>query len=175
MCIRDRKKEAVIKRCETLGNYYLEKLELTKHSNTNGNAAGFFVKALKEDWVSNKTVAKAKAVEATKKRHVAKKKLDKLSVQIDKLSKKKKAVNEPIISELIADNTILETAYNHVTKEMGTFMKNHLSAVLHLPIKEQYEKAPFFNSGVVVYLMENYPDQFKEAAAIDKQLSLIHI
>ena len=165
-----KKREEVINRCQTLENYYLEKLELTKHSNTNGNAAGFFVKALKEDWVNNKTVAKAKATKAAKERHAAQKKLEKLSAQIDKLSKKKKATIEPIIAELIADDNILEAAYDHVTQEMGEFMKKHLSDVLHLPIREQYKKALFVSSGVAVYLMENYPDPFKEVAAIDTQV-----
>lgn len=164
-----KKKEAVIKRCETLGNYYLEKLELTKHSNTNGNAAGFFIKALKEDWVNNKTVAKMKAMETAKKRSAAKKELEKLTAHIDKLSTKREEIKQPIIAELIRDDSILEAAYHHVTKEMGSFMKTHLKDVLHLPVREQYEKAIFISSGVGVYLMQNYPEQFKEAAAIDEK------
>jgi len=48
--------------------------------------------------------------------------------------------------------------------------KRNLSDVLHLPIREQYKKALFVSSGVAVYLMENYPDPFKEVAAIDTQV-----
>jgi len=167
------KKKAIEKRYETLGDYYLEKLELTKHSNTNGNAAGFFIKALKEDWVNNKTVAKAKAVEVQKKRHATKKKLEKLSAHIEKLSKKKEKIKQSIIADLIADDSILETAYNHATQEMGAVTKKHLSAsaILHLPIKKQYEKSIYVSSGIAVYLMENYPNNFKEAAAIEQKIT----
>ena len=48
-------------------------------------------------------------------------------------------------------------------------MRKHLEDVLHLPIREQYEKAIFISSGVGVYLMENYPEKFKEAVKIDKE------
>ena len=60
-------------------------------------------------------------------------------------------------------------AYHHTTKEMGAFMRKHLEDVLHLPIRKQYEESIHISSGVGVYLMENYPEQFKEAAAIDEK------
>jgi plasmid replication initiation protein len=165
-----KKREAVIKRCETLQSYYLEKLELTKYSANSGNAAGYFIKALKEDWVHSKTLKKAKAESAAKERTKAEKKLKSITAKIEKLSKQKEAAKTPIITKLIADDTILETAYNEVIAGMGSFMKKHYANVLHLPIREQYKKAIGISSGVGVYLMENYPDQFKEIATIDNQI-----
>ena len=53
---------------------------------------------------------------------------------------------------------------------MGSFMKKHDANVLHLPIREQYKKAVGISSGVGVYLMEHYPDSFKQVANIDKQI-----
>ena len=164
------KKKAIIERCETLGNYYLEKLELTKHSDTHDNAAGFFIRALKEDWVSNKALAKAKATNAIKKRAAAKKELEKLTKKIEQLSKKKKAVTSPIIEQLIANDSILQAAYDKTIEEMSDFIKNHISAVLHLPVKEQYQESVHVSSGIVVYLMKNYSEQFKEAHTIDKEI-----
>lgn len=163
-------KEQAIKRCQTLENYYLEKLELTKQSTTRDNAAGFFIKALKEDWKSSKAVKKAKAVETNKKRNTAKKELERLTKKIEQLSKKKKAVTSPIIEQLIADDSILQAAYDKTIEEMSNFIKNHISAVLHLPVKEQYQKSVHVSSGVVVYLMKNYSEQFKEAQTIDKEI-----
>lgn len=163
-------RDKAIKRCQTLENYYLEKLELAKQSTTKGNAAGFFIKALKEDWTTSKTVTKAKAIESTKKRSAAKKELEKLSKRIVLLSKKKKAVITPIIEELIKNDTILKTAYDSTIGEMGKFIKSHISTVLHLPIKEQYEQSIHISSGVVVYLMEHYSKRFTEANVIDTQI-----
>ncbi|MEM6359657.1 MAG: replication initiation protein [Bacteroidota bacterium] len=168
-----KKKQEVIKRCQTLGNYYLEKLELTKQSNTNGNAAGFFIKALKEDWVNNKTLAKAKSVAVAKRRSTAKKEIEKFSKKIDQLSKKKKTIISPIVESLIKDDSILQAAYNKTIEEMSTFIKNHIATVLHLPIREQYEQSVHISSGVGVYLFEHYPDHFSEVSAIDTKINEI--
>ena len=49
-------------------------------------------------------------------------------------------------------------------------MKEHISHVLHLPIKEPSTEAISISSGVGVYLMEHYPNRFKEASAIDGKI-----
>lgn len=167
------KREEVTKRCETLETYYFEKLELTKKSADSQNAAGFFIKALQQDWTNSKTLQKSKAETATKERNHAKKKLQNLTLKTEKLSKLKKDQKSPIIDELVANGTVLEAAYNTVVKDMGTFMKKHLSDVLGLPIKEQYEKSVSISSGVGVYLMKYYPDHFKEIVIIDKQIEVL--
>jgi len=100
---------------------------------------------------------------------MAKKELEKFSRKIDQLSKKKKALTAPIIKELIADATILQAAYDNTMKEMGNFIKSHIT-VLHLPIKEQYEQSIHISSGVVVYLMKNYSERFKQTTDLDKQI-----
>jgi len=82
-------------------------------------------------------------------------KLDKLSTTIERLSKKKTTTIAPIVTKLKGDDTILETAYNHATKEMGDFIKSLLSAVLHLPIREQYEQAVFISNSEYIMEMGN--------------------
>lgn len=163
------KKEGIIERCKTLENYYLEKLELTKHSTKSGNAAGLFIKALKEDWTSSKTIQNIKAETVAKDRSKAQKYLRSLTQKIDKLSNQRKTLKSAIITKLVANDSILEVAYKAVLESMSPYMKDHLSDVLHLPIKEQYAKAVGISSGVAVYLMEHYPDHFKEIVIIDKQ------
>jgi plasmid replication initiation protein len=171
--IEEKKKRAeVIKRCETLQNYYLEKLELTKQSATSENAAGYFIKALKEDWVHSKSLQKAKAENAAKERSKAAKKLRTITVTIEKLSKQKETIKTLIIAELLADDATLEKAYNTAMKGLGNFIKGQISDILHLPIRKQYEKSIHVSSRVGVYLFEQYPERFEEVNNITKQVEL---
>lgn len=164
------KKKEVIERCETLEAYYLEKLELTKHSAGNNKAAGFFIEALKKDWINSKAAQKAKANNTAKELAKAKKELQNITVKTEKLTIQKKELKAHIIAELINNDSILETAYKTVIESMSTYMKEHISNVLHLPIKEQYNEAISISSGVGVYLIEHYPERFKEAALLDGKI-----
>ena len=164
------KREAVTTRCETLQAYYLEKLELTRLSTDRENSAGYFIKALKEDWTNNKVAKKVKAVARTKERSSAKKQFSQLNQKIEILSAQKKSLKSPVIAELVANDEILEKAYHHVIEGMSKFMKEHIADIIHLPIRQQYEKTIGISSGVGVYLMEHYPDSFKQVANIDKQI-----
>lgn len=166
-------KDDIINRCQTLQNYYLEKLELTKHSADRDNAAGFFIKALKEDWTSSKALQKTKAIAKLKERKAAEKELSKMTAQIEQLSKQKKNIQIPIIEELLSDDTILNTAYDAVMKKMSGFTKRTVSNVLHLPVKEQYEKSMSISSSMRIYLFENYSNRFKQTNAIDTQIEQI--
>ena len=148
----------------------MEKLELTKHSANKDNAAGFFIKALKGDWISTKALQVAKAKESAKQRKEMVNKVKVLSAKIEKLSIQKDATKTPIIAELIADDTILKTAYDTVFSEMSNFMKQHNADVLHLPIREQYEKSVGINSGVNMYLLQNYADKFKQITEINAEI-----
>jgi Protein involved in initiation of plasmid replication len=169
----EKEKEAVINRIQTLENYYLEKLELTKHSGNRENAAGFFIKALKEDWTSSKALQKGKATSAMQKRKAVQDKLKKMTAKVDRLTQQKRDMQVPIIAELLADDTVLETAYNAVMEGMNSFLKRSLSDVLHLPIREQYEKTMRISSGMRIYLLEHYPERFEEANAIDQQIEKV--
>ena len=165
-----KQRESVIKRCQNLENYYLEKLKLTKQSANNENAAGYFIKALKEDWIHSKSLQKSKAENAIKERNKAAKQLKTITATIEKLSKQKEALKTPIIAELIANDTALETAYNAAMEGLGNFVKGQMSDVLHLPIREQYEKSIHVSSRVGVYLFKQYPEQFKEVNNIIEQI-----
>lgn len=160
----------VQERCKTLENYYLEKLELTKHSAKTDKAAGYFISALKEDWTNNNTLKKSKQEKAAKEIREARKQLDTTQSKLDKLSRLRESKKAPIIAELIAEEEVLQTAYDTTLAKMGSFMKKHIANVLHLPIKEQYEQAIAIGNGINIYLMENYPNRFEEVAAITTKI-----
>jgi len=165
-----KKREEVEKRCQNLETYYLEKLELTKKSANSGNAAGFFIKALKEDWINSKTLQKSKAEKGIKERRKAEKALKSLNSNIEKLNNQKKKLKASIIAQLIEETTILKAAYDNVIASMTDFMKGHISNVVNLPLREQYEQAVGISSGVDVYLMKHYSDHFKEVLPIDEKI-----
>ena len=158
------------KRCGTLEKYYLEKLELMKTGNPPENAAGFFIKALKEDWT---TPSKNKAVKTkadAEKLIKAKKKLKNLEMKIEKLKKEKKAIETPIYKKLLEDETILNSAYEAAVEKLGEFVKSNMTDVLKLPKLEQYEKNGFINAGIRVELSEKFSEKFEKAKLIENQI-----
>ena len=169
--IKEKKqRETVIKRCECLENYYLEKLELTKHSANSENAAGYFIKALKEDWVHSKSLQKSKAQTAAKDRSKAAKQLKIITGTIEKLLKQKEAIRTPIIADLLANDGDFEIAYNAAMEGLGSFIKKQISDILDLPIRQQYNESIHVSSRVGVYLFKTYPERFQEATAIDSKI-----
>ena len=165
------RRDAVIKRCERLENYYLEKLELTKQSANSDNAAGYFIKALKEDWTNSKTLQKSEAENAAKARNKASKRIKTIEATIKKLSKQREAEKTPIIAALITNDSDLETAYNAAMKGLGNFVKAQISDTLHLPIRQQYEQSIHVSSRVGVYLFDQYPERFEGVNKITEQIA----
>ena len=167
-------RESAKKRCTTLENYYLEKLELTKNSaSSKENAAGFFIKALKEDWATSKTLQKHKKNEAVLKRKQSETKLKQLENQLEKLTKERDTKKEAIIEQLIANDAVLKSAYKATMDSLGDFIKGTLSSVKHLPIREQYTEKMAINSGVNIYLQENYPEKFTSLQEIEGKVKNI--
>lgn len=160
----------VQERCKTLENYYLEKLELTKHSAKTDKAAGYFISALKEDWTNSKTLKKSKQEKAAKEIREARKKFEATQRRINQLSQLREDKKAPIIEKLIEEEGVLQTAYDATLAKMGSFMKKHIANVLHLPIKEQYEKAVSITNGINIYLMENYSNRFEEVINITTKI-----
>ena len=167
----EKKRKAAIKRCPTLGDYYLEKLELTKKSAPEENAAGFLISALKQDWGTTKTVQQHKNREAILRRKEAETTLKKFGRQIESLIKKRKSLIQPIIKNLIKDDRILETAYKAAMEGLGDFVRSHISSVKHLPIRQQYEQQTTIEQLTNAELAKMHPDKFISVREINDRIS----
>ena len=165
----EKRREIEQKRCTTIGNYYLEKLELTKNSaSSKDNAAGFLIKALKEDWATSKTVQKHKTNKAVLKRKEVEEALIKLERQLEKFTNEKKAKKRTIVEQL--DDATFESAYKAAMDSLGGFMRSHVSSVKHLPIRQQYDDRMSINSGVNIHLQEKYPEKFISLQPIEEKI-----
>ncbi|MEO1262056.1 MAG: replication initiation protein [Bacteroidota bacterium] len=172
--IQDKSKRVVAKeRCKTLENYYLEKLTLAERSKNKNNAAGFIIKALREDWVSDKTFREIKSREAIKKRKKKEREVKVLQDRLEKLAKKRDLVKAPIIEGLMIDDAVANSVYETVMGEMGSLLKKHLSEVSTLPIREQYEGSIFLKNGMNLELAERFPEKFSEVQVIQEQIDQI--
>lgn len=165
---------AARERCKNLEGYYQEKLALAERSNNQNNTAGFIIKALKEDWISDKTLRDHKIRVATKKQSEKENKIKALEKQVDELSVKRDALKAPVIEALMDDESIAKPVYEAVMGEMGEFMKKHLAKVLHLPIREQYKESVFIQNGMNVEFAKRYPDKFAEAQKAQVQIDQIN-
>jgi len=173
----DKKKAAIIKRCKTLENYYLEKLELTKKAANRDNAAGYFIKALKEDWTVAATTKKAKTSKLLQETSNAQNKYNKLQRLLVGETKKKKALEISISQELAKDNTLLQKAYKKAFASMSTFVKNQINAlgeaVLSLPIEEQYQQSFKIRLYVDMELKNLQPKKFLPVIEVNKKLNAL--
>ncbi|MBI1227779.1 MAG: RepB family plasmid replication initiator protein [Bacteroidetes bacterium] len=159
-----------IERCKNLEGYYREKLALAERSNSRSNTAGFVVKALREDWVSDKALQEHKGRVATKKHHDKENKIKALEKQVEELSRKWEGIKAPLVESLMADEAITKSVYDTVLDGMGGVMRQHLSKILHLPIFEQYNESPFIHSGMNVEFARRYPEQFAKAEEVLAQI-----
>jgi len=167
----EEKRVGALKRCKTIGNYYLEKIDLYENSpsaQAKENAAGFLISALKGDWTTSKNLQKAKSNEKAKGRKEAEKKIKALNLNIEKLSLQKDELNKPILAELISDKSILEIAHVRALETMGTFFQNNHRELLSKPIAEQYQANRFLAVSISMELYKMFPERFTEAAKLDK-------
>jgi len=161
--IMDEEKRAIAKqRCTNLNNYYLEKLELTKHSNTNNNSAGFLIKALKEDWISNKAVAKVKNTKLAEKKKEKKLQIISLEKQDTKLKKQYEELNNAALKPLINNEVELNLAFESIKSMFGftQFFKPSSSLI------KNYNQNNFIASAIDAFFRTKYPEKFKASKAI---------
>lgn len=178
---KEEEKEAIIQRCKTLENYYLEKLELTKQASNSDNAAGYFIKALKENWTSGAAVKKSKDKKKRVEQSSAKRQYDQLQRQVTVGMKKKKVLEVTISEELSKDNTLLEAAYTSAFAKMTDFVKSQIvksridnndeGDFFSLPIKEQYQESFKVKLYVNLELKNMYPEKYASVIKLEKQLA----
>ena len=164
------KREKAKQRCPNLQNYYIEKLELTHANQDTTNKAGFFIKALKEDWVNSKTLKQHQAKTIAQKRRDAEKKINQLERQIEKWHKAKKVAQIPVIAELFTDDAIFQVVYQEVIGGFGNFTRSRIASVLHLPIREQYQQNATISLYMDMECIKRYPEKFSKALAIGEQI-----
>ena len=172
-----KKKEEVIKRCSTLENYYLEKLELLKNSpsaQSKSNAAGFLVQALREDWTSSAALKKQQEKKYIEERSKAEKKYRRLIKETENISKQEDSLKEEIIKKLIVDKQLLEDAYTMAMKGLGDFMKKHIKSmdginIFSLPIEKQYNKSHNINLYTNFKIRTLRPENFIEVDKLETQ------
>lgn len=169
----EEKRKIAKKRCSNLNNYYIEKLELTKISNTNDNPAGFLIKALKEDWVNGKTKNEQKKQEHLAKQKKLRQQITVLEKQKETLLKKQKAIREPILTKLLKDQTKFEKAFKEVITQDETnkirLIKPNLSPL------ENYQKNMFIRSQINTIFEKTYPELFIEVDKIFNTIKQIEI
>ncbi|MFK7979290.1 MAG: replication initiation protein [Saprospiraceae bacterium] len=171
------KRKEIIKRCDTLENYYLEKLELLKNSSSaqaNNNSAGFLVQALKEDWTNSTNLKKQKEKVYANELSKAKKQYQTITKNIEALDKKRKSLEATTIKELINNRELLERAYNDSISGLGDFMKQHIissdgSNIFSLPIETQYEKSFQIRLYTNIKLRELHPNHFAEITKMESK------
>lgn len=152
-----------IRRCGDLDAYYMEKINLVRESKsaTNGNPAGFLIKALQEDWQNPKLQQERKAKEAAKLRAEREKRVKQLEALKEKLSKEHQKAKAPIYEHLLQNEASFKSAFDAVMAEAGDFMKTTLlSGYRDLPPMEQYQKSGFLENLVNFQLQKLHPELF---------------
>lgn len=156
------RKEA-IRRCGDLDGYYMEKINLVRESKsaTNGNPAGFLIKALQEDWQNPKLQQERKAKEAAKLRAEKGKRVKQLELQKEKFAAEHQKAKAPIFQQLLQNEASFKTAFDTVMAEAGDFMKSTLlSGYRDLTPMEQYHKSAFLENMVNGQLQKMHPELF---------------
>jgi plasmid replication initiation protein len=165
------KRKIAEQRCSNLNNYYLEKLELTKLSNTNNNPAGFLVKALKEDWVNGKTKNEEKKKEYLAKQKKQRQQLAALEKQKESLIKQQKNMREPILSKLLNDETKFEPVFKEAKeqdlKNNVRFIKANLSPL------ENYHNSMFVSSQINAIFEKKHPQLFVESNKVFDEIKQV--
>lgn len=170
----EKKREKAKQRCTIIENYYFEKFDLLKNSpsgQSKSNAAGFFIKAISEDWNSSKNIQKIKAQKEAEERKQATKKIKKLEQKIELLSNQRTEKSKAIYAELLKDKDVFKKAYDKGVVDLGEFFKNNRIELMSKPINDQYAKNPFIESVVNTHLHKMFPDRFGESKKIEASIS----
>ena len=106
--IKDGEKRVLAEaRCATLEAYYLEKMTLLQQSAAaiKANPAGFFIKALQEDWQSSAVVHEQQERNEKKKRQTLQAQIKKLEAEREQLKRSWSEAKTPIFDQIMAENT----------------------------------------------------------------------
>ena len=103
-------------RCTTIEAYYAEKATLLSNAKTE-NPAGFIVKALQEDWHTNKATQAIEEQKAVRENQQRQRQVKQLEKQLDSLKSHYQTAIEPIFERLAADEKTFLEAYAGVMNQ----------------------------------------------------------
>lgn len=163
----EKKRKKAIEKFPTIGDYYLDKMNLLTAANTiqnKANPAGFLIQALREDWTKAKierTAPKQQKAKSTKAN--IQKNIKTIEKQIATLNNQKSKLVEPVINILFKDKATIEKTYDSALEKMGDFFKRTHQELLTKPILEQYQSNPFIKSYMKGELYNLFPNKFLNA------------
>ena len=151
-------------RCSQLESYYQEKIDLvesafsdTQRPNST-NRAGFFIKALQEDWQNPKAFKEQQEKEAQKARLNIQKRLKELDSKKESMKKQMEVEKNKIYDLVTADgnifNIIFEETKKGVTAFRDTVFPADLSAI------ECFKKGGMSRNLIVAKMEELFPEKF---------------
>lgn len=155
-------------RCQTLDNYFIEKLTLTEQSKKvieHGNSAGFFIEALKNNWLSSQLKRDATEKKTPRKNMDERSRLLEMERRHDHFFKEYKQALGPIYEELTTDAAIFKAAYEAALEQVGEARNRYVGSVL-TPI-EQYHESPAFAASVHIQLKKQFVERFED---VEKRL-----
>lgn len=119
--IKDEKKRLQAEeRCNAIHTYYNEKISLLRASKPEmENPAGFFIKALQEDWQTSKAIKEVSNQKQLKEHREKQACIKQLEKQSEQKKKEFIANQEPVFQALAADETIFNEAYTAVMLSVG--------------------------------------------------------
>ncbi|MCB0855944.1 MAG: replication initiation protein, partial [Bacteroidetes bacterium] len=151
-----KQREEAEKRVETVSMYFEEKLLLLEKKRNNGNVsspAGFFIRALKEDWVD-------KAITMRLKKKTATQKAQQEEQEQDQRNRELAQVRTKICGEIMEENPeILEVAYKGAMSKMGDFGPGLAKGKSP---KQLFEEGGFIAAFIESELEALYPERFKK-------------
>lgn len=100
--IKDEKsRAAAISRCRTIDQYYVEKLTLLRESKVTQNPAGFFIKAIKEDWLKPKSNSNRSAGKSLNQKR---KELTSFEKQLEKVTRKYESARQAAVDRYFKEH-----------------------------------------------------------------------
>lgn len=162
-------RDAAQKRCKTIEAYYLEKLTLLEQSKAKANPAGFFIKALREDWLSPK-LKRTESKPKKKGRSHAKKKLHSLERKETDLQKKHEALRQSIFNKIIKGNPDeFQRIYESIEDDHPVirYKKPGLTPL------ENYKDSIFLRVKINALLEESHSDKLAETKGLGEELQSV--
>jgi hypothetical protein len=161
-------REKAQKRCKTLDQYYVEKLTLVQQSKAQKNPAGFFVKAIREDWLSPEVLKKQKI--DSKKREASKNKKYRKELE-QKREEKLKEYDE-------TRQSIITSYFSKKPRELNSILqKLHKSKPLlrsrissEKSPEENYNGSPMIHALVNLELEKKHPELFTQLDSIKEEI-----
>ncbi|MEM6338429.1 MAG: replication initiation protein [Pseudomonadota bacterium] len=160
-------RKAAVERCKTLEIYFCEKLTLLEQTKTTSNPAGFFIKALKEDWKIIGIKKKTQQKKNTGERKKALVQANKLLKEKRSLEKENEAAVKTIMTNWIAQNKV---KYLDIYDNIEDYGKVVRLKKPHLDPMENYEQSPFLTATINIEVMKKYPHLFREVKAKQQRI-----